>query len=404
MNRKLKKYKFISRYTVSTSDFVAFVYAHYYISLLIQENQILNHLQNILFILEWLIKFQMREDVKETIVKYNILHEINVENIISHKDISDRANEIRNKKNLKEEDLEWVTNKERNKDLMRQNLKVILKKLEIFNLSAKEIDENVVRDTINWTSLPVALDPTSGSLTTERSQRKQLQISNIIWCAKKILKSGDTVVDFCGGGGHLSLVLAYLMPNIKVFLVDRNEVSLALATKRKNMLSLNNYFIERSDVYEWNGSSFQLGLAIHSCGPLTDIIMEKCIKNNSSYIIAPCCFGSIKNGVFDVIHYPRSNTFRNLDISLEEYVSIASAADIGQGMKKSIGKKSMRLIDYDRNLFARENNYKTFDFTMVPNDCTLKNHVIVGMPKSVFEKIEKNFEDMEDILSKIYKL
>lgn len=404
MNRKFKKYKFISRYTVSTSDFVAFVYAHYYISLLIREGQVLFHLPNIVFILEWLLKFQERDEIRETSSIYNNFNKINIEHIISHKKIFDLATEMRNKKNLKEEDLEWVTNKERNKDLMRQNVKEIFKKLEMFDFSVKDIDGQAVKNTIDWSKLPVALDPTSGSLTSERSERKKNQISNIIWCAKKILKDGDTVVDFCGGGGHLSLVLAYLMPNIKVYLVDRNEVSLALATKRKDNLNLNNYFIERSDVYEWNSTSFQLGLAIHSCGPLTDIILEKCIKYNASYIIAPCCFGSIRNGVFDVIHYPRSNTFKNLGISLEEYISIASAADIGQGMKKSIGRKSMKLIDYDRNLFARENNYKTFDFTMIPDDCTLKNHVIVGLPITTYNKLEKNFSDMEDSLNKLYKV
>jgi 16S rRNA G1207 methylase RsmC len=36
---------------------------------------------------------------------------------------------------------------------------------------------------------------------------------------KLLAKEGDTIVDFCSGGGHLGIILAYLMPNSTVILV-----------------------------------------------------------------------------------------------------------------------------------------------------------------------------------------
>ncbi len=35
-----------------------------------------------------------------------------------------------------------------------------------------------------------------------------------------LVGDGDRIVDFCSGGGHLGIVLAYLMPTATVYLVS----------------------------------------------------------------------------------------------------------------------------------------------------------------------------------------
>jgi hypothetical protein len=49
---------------------------------------------------------------------------------------------------------------------------------------------------VPWDSIPPELDPLAGSLTSERANRKRLQIENLVLLAKTVLRDGDTVVDF----------------------------------------------------------------------------------------------------------------------------------------------------------------------------------------------------------------
>ena len=40
------------------------------------------------------------------------------------------------------------------------------------------------------------------------------------------VSEGDVVVDFCSGGGHLGILLAYLLPRCHVIMVDNKEESI----------------------------------------------------------------------------------------------------------------------------------------------------------------------------------
>ena len=55
-----------------------------------------------------------------------------------------------------------------------------------------------------------------GDLNKQRSTRKRQQIENMATHISKMAKAGDTIVDFCAGGGHLGIVLAYLRPDCHV--------------------------------------------------------------------------------------------------------------------------------------------------------------------------------------------
>ena len=56
----------------------------------------------------------------------------------------------------------------------------------------------------------------TGDLNVGRSLRKQQQIANILTAVKPLAKQGHRIVDFCAGGGHIGIVLAYFLPDCEV--------------------------------------------------------------------------------------------------------------------------------------------------------------------------------------------
>lgn len=51
------------------------------------------------------------------------------------------------------------------------------------------------------------------------------------------------IVDFCSGGGHLGILIAYLFPKCIVKLVENKEESLDMAIKRITELKLKNVLL-----------------------------------------------------------------------------------------------------------------------------------------------------------------
>lgn len=393
INRKLRVKKYMAKGSITTSDFVSFVYVHYFTIQSRKFNTLATNIKQIPFVYDWFNILQKRQEIDFCRDRFKLAEYIDLWEHISPDEF--QAILYTHRKDLRGQgDLcEWTTNSRRNSHLIKMDLTLIFEKLSLFDNQLDEDTSKPYPDVINWSLLPDALSPSHGSLNPSRTTSKIHQINNVIRIARRILKDGDVVVDFCGGGGHLSLVVAYLFPNVTVYLVDRNSVSLAISRQRKKTLGLNNFIIEQADIFEWKSSPFQLGLAIHACGPLTDMVMEKCIAQNASYILIPCCFGSIKNSVLDVVSFPRSQAFRNVGISIDEYTTLSSAADVAVGKKRDRGRKAMYLIDVDRNEYAKEKGYLTHEFTLRPDDCTPKNHVIVGITghPSTLESLSHTF-------------
>ena len=76
-------------------------------------------------------------------------------------------------------------------------------------------------------------------------------------------------------------------------------------------LNLHNVETFVGDVADFS-QPFDVGVALHFCGPLTDLAHQKCIALNAAYVLCPCCYG--KTGInYDmadlcaVAHYPRSS-------------------------------------------------------------------------------------------------
>ena len=61
--------------------------------------------------------------------------------------------------------------------------------------------------------------------------------------------------------------------------------------------------------------SFNLGMALHACGVATDLVLQRCLSVNASFVVCPCCYGSIHNT--HTVQYPLSDTYKRAEISSE---------------------------------------------------------------------------------------
>ncbi|XP_040413063.1 glutathione S-transferase C-terminal domain-containing protein [Cygnus olor] len=234
--------------------------------------------------------------------------------------------------------------------------------------------------TIDWTNLPSAVSPGEGKMSSDRALRKQQQLNNLVAAVKKLAKPGDVIVDFCSGGGHVGIVLAYMLPSCQVVLIENKELSLIRAKDRSDELGLNNISFIQANLDYFNGT-FNIGVALHACGVATDMVIEHCIKAQAAFVISPCCYGFIQNTV--KFKYPRSNQFKEI-LSYKEHMILCRFADQTAVQlppeRRLIGKQCMGLVDLDRAWAAERSHYSVQVISMEPESCSPKNNMFVGIP------------------------
>ncbi|XP_069781842.1 glutathione S-transferase C-terminal domain-containing protein isoform X2 [Narcine bancroftii] len=198
-----------------------------------------------------------------------------------------------------------------------------MNKLEENGISARFTPHPCPSLSQDWSNLPVAAHPIEGKLTSERALRKQQQLDNIISIVTNLAKTGDTIVDFCSGGGHLGIVLAHTLPSCQVILVENKEESLVRAKDRCDELGLQNIWFLQTNLDYFTGP-FEIGVALHACGVATDMVIDHCIMAQAAFVICPCCYGFIQNTV--KYTFPRSQKFKNV-LSNKEHMVLCRFAD-----------------------------------------------------------------------------
>lgn len=234
--------------------------------------------------------------------------------------------------------------------------------------------------TLDWSSLPAAVSPKEGKMSTDRALRKQQQLNNLVYLVLHRAKPGDRIVDFCSGGGHVGIVLAHVLPSCQVTLIENKELSLIRAKKRSDELGLSNIWFIQANMEYFTGM-FNIGVALHACGVATDMVIQHCIQTRAYFITCPCCYGFIQNT--SKFNFPKSEKFKKT-LSYKEHMLLCRFADQTAvqlpPQRRLIGKQCMCLVDLDRATAAEEQGYSVQVISMEPESCSPKNNMIVGVP------------------------
>lgn len=148
---------------------------------------------------------------------------------------------------------------------------------------------------------------------------------------------------------------------------------------------------------EYFNETFAIGLSLHACGVATDLVLRKCWKAKASFICSPCCYGKIQ----DLGSLPQSRIYRQV-LTSRDLINISHCSDQThdpQNVKNINMEKSrqgyycMDVIDMDRLLRAEELGYLTQLKRLFPENCTLKNRLLVGVfpTSNLCEAIKRNF-------------
>lgn len=98
------------------------------------------------------------------------------------------------------------------------------------------------QELFNWEAIPLEAQPVAAKLPEKRISKKYQQLSSMAQRVVEVVRSKGllNVVDFCSGGGHLGILLAYLLKDhgVQVSLVENKEESLRRAHLRVEQLGM----------------------------------------------------------------------------------------------------------------------------------------------------------------------
>ena len=247
-----------------------------------------------------------------------------------------------------------------------------------------------INEYIQWATIPLCINPLF-YLPYNRYHRKQQQLCNMMYMLNELLQSINSnqslhIVEFCSSSGHLALLIAFMYPQHTVTLVDRNSTAVKSARQRIIESGLSNINVIHSDILDVD-IKFDIGVGLHACGYLSDVIQCMCVQQRASYLICSCCVGKIQSQIDEplqhsniTLSYPRSKCLSDV-LTTREYRQLICSSDYS-GFDDSANARRHRLckqyIEQDRNMYAEEYNYNTVISQMIPNTCTAKNDMIIG--------------------------
>jgi len=270
-------------------------------------------------------------------------------------------------------------------------------------------------------------------LSRDRGMRKQQQLGNFFHIVKFLLSlpvkhqdslpasncgGGDRkrlrVIDFGCGSGNLCLPLAWRFPDVEFVFVDRNQVSLDLVARRARQARLQNArtlqwefdlgpggcvenlerFVARIDAGPGDARAPAIGIGLHCCGSLTDIVMEACRMMGAQCVVCPCCNGNVSmqnasSVAGSPLRYPRhpglvsEHDFVNLVCPMADHNAHAGGgAGPGGGAGGAPGAEARsslakHIVEYDRAMWARRHWQNVRLLRLRPASCSPKNLVIL---------------------------
>ena len=162
----------------------------------------------------------------------------------------------------------------------------------------------------------------------------------------------------------------FQFPQCKVVIVEAKWGSLRFAQQRIRALNLTNTTLCLTHLKGFIGT-FDIGVSLHACGSLTDMIIAKCVTSNAAVVSSPCCYGKIQPSSW--LSYPQSEHFRSV-VSLDCFIKIAKMADCEYD-----NEDPMCAVDVDRSRYLEDVGYRHVVLhKLKPLTCSPKNNLIVA--------------------------
>ncbi len=402
---KLSERRFLEDHFITIADLIVF----YFLTLILGRSEFRQKLIQEIecefsLICLWYEQMKVDHNLKETFLSDLDIIRFNLPDEVIRSNQKGQTKHFSKRKFTKSASLNEKNDCNSHIDSVINELTLSLKKA--YNLDVPlQADQNLLYNyekiCLNWSEIDEQASPAAGGLPWKRIERKCQQLENFLFTFKSQIytekQSSKTIVDFCSGGGHLGILIAYMFPKCTVKLVENKEESLRMATKRIAQLKLTNcllykvniilsliinpsfkFFVLKGNLTNFVGN-FDVGLAIHACGSSTDLIIEKCVNNKADLLISPCCYGSIKEN--DLIKYPRSREFQQCLKTSGHYGTLLNYADrteLGKEYAKN-ANVCMSLIDTDRLLYLKSYNYGIIQLSkLLPETCSTKNNLILA--------------------------
>lgn len=278
-------------------------------------------------------------------------------------------------------------------------------------------DDDVVVD-LDWTKIPVAATLRGAALPADRVARKQLQVENMVMFTRRLIrlhsardgkgKNPLRIVEFCAGSASVSLPLACLYPEHTFIAVDNKKESLEMARRRAEDSSVEDNFIVLNASIDDFDQEFDIGVALHACGGLSDVVIDKAMAAHASFLICSCCVGKVAARR----QVPSSLVFKDALDGSGEYCALIKAADFGHSDLQSYNEteRQRRLcklfVEKDRLLAVDEKDpsgWNTFLSIMCGGETSVKNDLLVGIAPGVIATreeagIKDGDRDAEEVL------
>lgn len=279
---------------------------------------------------------------------------------------------------------------------------------------------------LDWDQVPPCLDPgvsfTSGTASArpdtvkgdpswmnggkERGLRKRQQCESMLRVLEPMVRSlharlGRKVVlaDCCAGTGNASLAVAFALRDLcQLVAIERCEVAADILKARVNEANEGRH--EKLDVIVVTDSvenalndddesakksvSFDVCMAVHACGYLTDVVLEACARRKLPFVVCPCCVGKLQNKTNQQV--PRSKWLREeRHVDEKSYLEMARIADHSSydfdDEKHSTERRAKSLLEIDRLAAMLEQGFEGHWSKLEPPSASPKNDILFGQPK-----------------------
>jgi len=262
---------------------------------------------------------------------------------------------------------------------------------------------------IDWCRVPSPLDPAAPftargarrpqedrvGLDATRGLRKRQQVESIarvvgplVTHFRRMHGRPARVVDFGCGTGNASLTMSWLFRNDSVWcLVDKNVTSATIAGTRAQEAGLTNVTTLAKDAREYT-EAFDIGVAVHVCGPATDFALERCLVQRAAFVLCPCCVGKLK---FSEGQRPLSAALQKL-IGPAEYLALARAGDTHEQHGEDVAvsgamQEAKLLLEVDRVRYAQDDHAYAVCYLskLEPPEASPKNDIVIGIADAAMD-------------------